>query len=138
APAAGSSDGPDREAVNAVLTTVTTALHREVGAAVLAGDVPSSRGDGMLAQARAAEPEFATADVTGRPMGDIIAVLALAENLEGGAGAYGIGEGVRGFLPDPLPAAREAGDAASGAAEEAATGGRGGADESRRTVREGE
>jgi hypothetical protein len=138
APAAGASDGADREAVNAVLTTVTTALHREVGAAVLAGDVPSSRGDGMLAQARAAEPEFATADVTGRPMGDIIAVLALAENLEGGVGAYGIGEGVRGFLPDPLPAAREADDAASGAAEEAATGGRGGADESRRTVRGGE
>jgi len=138
APAAGADQGADREAANAVLTTVTTALHREVGAAVLAGDVPSSRGDGMLAQARAAEPEFATADVTGRPMGDIIAVLALAENLGGGAGAYGIGDGVRGFLPDPLPSAREVGDQASGSAEDAVSDEGGRVDESRRTVPDGE
>lgn len=157
APAAGSADSEDREAANAVLTTVATALHREVGAAVLAGDVPSSRGDGMLAQARAAEPGFATADVTGRPMGDIVAILALAENIDGEAGAYGIGEGVRGFLPDPLPATRETDDDAPGAsesAEEASTeesgaddgpaaegsgaDGGSGADEARRSVRGGE
>ncbi|MFD3686261.1 copper transporter [Nocardiopsis sp. NPDC058631] len=138
APAAGTADGADREAANAVLTTITTALHREVGAVVLAGDGPSSRGDGMLAQARAAEPEFATADVTGRPMGDIIAVLALAENLAGGAGAYGIGEGVRGFLPDPLPSARDVEDQASGSAEDAVSDEGGRVDESRRTVRGGE
>lgn len=102
----GASEGQDPEAANAVLTTIATTLHEELEAAVVAGDGPSARGTGMLAQARAADAAFATVDLAGRPMGEIITALALAEDLEGEAGAYGVGEGVQGFLPDPLPEPR--------------------------------
>lgn len=107
APAAGSFEGGDLETANTVLATITAALHEEVGATVLAGDGPSARGYGMIALARADELAFATVDVAGRPMGEIITVLALAENLEKGGGAYGIGEEAQGFLPDPLPDVRQ-------------------------------
>ncbi|WP_017573041.1 copper transporter [Nocardiopsis halotolerans] len=143
APAGGTApEGQDPEAANAVLTTITTALHQEVGAAVVAGDGPSARGDGMLAQARASEAPFATVDVASRPMGEIIAILALAEDLEGDGGAYGIGEGIRGFLPDPLPEPREASQEGSekpeGPSEEDASTAPAESGEARRTTRNGE
>ncbi|MEU0493342.1 copper transporter [Nocardiopsis sp. NPDC006139] len=96
----------DREAENTVLASFSSALHDRVEGLVLAGDVPSSHGDGMLARARASEAGFATVDMAGRPMGDIVAVLALAEDVDGDGAAYGVGEGVRGFMPDPLPEPR--------------------------------
>ncbi|MBB6119796.1 copper transporter [Nocardiopsis algeriensis] len=108
APAAGySPSGDDRKAANTALAALVSSLHGELGGLVLAGDVPSARGDGLLALARAGEPGFATADLSGRPMGDVVAVLALAEDMDGAGGAYGIGDGVGGFLPDPLPGPRE-------------------------------
>ncbi|MFC9086467.1 copper transporter [Nocardiopsis dassonvillei] len=147
APSGGASpEGQDPQTANAVLNTITTALHREVGATVVAGDGPSARGEGMLAQARAAEAAFATVDVASRPMGEVITVLALAENLKEAGGAYGIGEGVAGFLPDPLPEPREVSEDSedsSGASPEptgsdGASDAGGGTDEVRRTVRDGE
>jgi hypothetical protein len=143
APSGGASpEGQDPQAANAVLNTITTALHQEVGATVVAGDGPSARGDGMLAQARAAEAAFSTVDVASRTMGEVITVLALAENLTDAGGAYGIGEGVGGFLPDPLPEPREASEESSDPSPEP-TGsgdgsGEGGTDEIRRTTRDGE
>lgn len=116
----------DREAENTVLAAFTSALHDPVEGLVLAGDVPSSRGEGMLAQARAAEAGFATVDMAGRPMGDIVAVLALAEDIGGDGGAYGVGEGARGFVPDPLPAPRASASPSPGT------------DEARRAAREEE
>ncbi|WP_444960616.1 copper transporter [Nocardiopsis sp. M1B1] len=144
APPGGSSpEGQDPQTANAVLNTITTALHQEVGATVVAGDGPSARGEGMLAQARAAEAAFATVDVASRPMGEVITVLALAENLEEAGGAYGIGEGAAGFLPDPLPEPREVSEDSSEASaeptgSEGAGDAGGGTDEARRTVRDGE
>ncbi|MFF8768113.1 copper transporter [Nocardiopsis dassonvillei] len=147
APSGGSSpEGQDPQTANAVLNTITTALHREVGATVVAGDGPSARGEGMLAQARAAEAAFATVDVASRPMGEVITILALAQNLKEAGGAYGIGEGVAGFLPDPLPEPREASedsaDSSEGSPEPTGSDGAsdagGGTDEARRTVRDGE
>ncbi|ASU59459.1 MULTISPECIES: copper transporter [Nocardiopsis] len=147
APSGGSSpEGQDPQTANAVLNTITTALHREVGATVVAGDGPSARGEGMLAQARAAEAAFATVDVASRPMGEVITILALAQNLKEAGGAYGIGEGVAGFLPDPLPEPREASEDSADSSEaspeptgsDGASDAGGGTDEARRTVRDGE
>ncbi|MFL1377587.1 copper transporter [Nocardiopsis protaetiae] len=122
----------DREAVNTVLSAFTSALHDRVEGLVLAGDVPSSRGHGMLAQARAAEAAFATVDMTGRPMGDIVAVLALAEDIDGDGGAYGVGDGVRGFMPDPLPEPRASASPSPSPSPSPGT------DEARRAPRDGE
>ncbi|WP_160050449.1 copper transporter [Nocardiopsis sp. FR4] len=111
APEAGAAvGGDDQDKANAVLGTLTAALHEEVGAAVVAGDGSSARGQGMIAQARAEEARFATVDTAGRPMGEVVTILALAEALEEDGGAYGVGEGVRGFLPDPLPEPRRSAD----------------------------
>jgi hypothetical protein len=93
----------DSERANTALTSFTAALHEQVGPTVLAGGIEAGRPGGLIAQARALEPAYATVDVAGRPTGDLVAVLALAEALSGSGSAYGIGEGVAGFLPTPLP-----------------------------------
>ncbi|MBQ1081296.1 copper transporter [Nocardiopsis sp. B62] len=93
----------DAERVNTALTSLTAALHRQVGPTVLAGGADSGRPGGVVALARDQEPSHATVDVVGRSTGDVVAVLALADSLDGSGSAYGIGEGVVGFLPDPLP-----------------------------------
>ena len=106
---AGQAGGGSPQAENTVLAAFTSALHPLVEGLVLAGDVPSSRGEGLLARVRREQAGFATVDMAGRPMGDIVAVLALAEDIGGDGGAYGVGEGVRGFMPDPLPEPRAPG-----------------------------
>ncbi|WP_017589802.1 copper transporter [Nocardiopsis ganjiahuensis] len=102
APAAGAPE-EDEERANTALAGLTAALHRQVGPTVLAGGTDSGRQGGLVAHARAQEPSYATVDVVGRPTGDLVVVLALADSLDGSGSAYGIGEGVVAFLPDPLP-----------------------------------
>ncbi|GAA1468481.1 copper transporter [Nocardiopsis exhalans] len=100
----------DGERANTALTSFTAALHEQVGPTVLAGGTETGRSGGLIAQARALEPAYATVDVVGRPTGDLVAILALAEALSGSGSAYGIGEGVTGFLPAPLPGPVEPAD----------------------------
>ncbi|RKS07708.1 copper transport outer membrane protein MctB [Nocardiopsis sp. Huas11] len=118
APAVDGVEG-DPERTNTVVATVASTLSEQVGPTVLAGDMRSGRDEGLIAQVRVHEPDYATVDVAGRPMGDIVTVLALADSLEGGGAAYGVGEGVEGFLPSPLPGPLSAGPQESGGDEEA-------------------
>lgn len=127
----------DGERTNTALTSFTAALHEQVGPTVLAGGTEAGRPGGVIAQARALEAGYATVDVAGRPTGDVVTVLALADSLSGSGAAYGIGEGVAGFLPDPLPgpAERSAPDSGTEAdAETDAAAEPGVEDEARRTV----
>ena len=131
----------DGERANTALTSFTDALNEQVGPTVLAGGTEAGRPGGLIAQARALEPAYATVDVAGRPTGDLVAVLALAEALTGPGSAYGIGEGVAGFVPTPLPGPVEPSesDADSDSDSEAdveadAAAERGVEDEARRTV----
>ncbi|WP_053615976.1 copper transporter [Nocardiopsis sp. NRRL B-16309] len=103
----------DPERTNTVVATVAGTLREEVGPTVLAGDPRSGQGQGLIAQVRVHEPAYATVDVAGRPMGDIVTVLALADALEGDGAAYGVGEGVEAFLPSPLPGPRSDGSEGS-------------------------
>ncbi|WP_116246541.1 copper transporter [Nocardiopsis sp. FIRDI 009] len=103
----------DSEIAQIALTAFVAALREEVGPTVLAGDVTSAEPGGLIARARAEEPAFTTVDLAGRPMGDVITVLALAASLEGPASSYGVGEGVVGFVPDPLPEPRSSEDDSS-------------------------
>lgn len=91
---------------NAAVIALARALHEETGGVVLTGGASALEEQGMLAQARGVGPSFSTVDVAGRPLGDLLVVLALAASLDGFDGAYGIGEGVDGFVPDPLPEPR--------------------------------
>ncbi|MFI6578656.1 copper transporter [Nocardiopsis sp. NPDC050513] len=112
APAFGSEG--DTETAHAVLTTLVSALRAQVGPTVLAGDAASAGPGGLLARARAQEPAYSTVDLAGRPMGDVIAVLALAASLREPGAAYGVGEGVVGVVPEPLPGPRYTGDGDEG------------------------
>ncbi|MDA2813864.1 copper transporter [Nocardiopsis sp. RSe5-2] len=108
---AGASPSPEGEAAeppgnDAVLPLV--AAVGEDGPALLAGDASAAGTGGLIARVRREGAPSATADATGRSSGDVAAVLALAEAMEGDPGHYGTGEEVDGFLPDPPPPAREA------------------------------
>ncbi|PWV46051.1 copper transporter [Nocardiopsis sp. L17-MgMaSL7] len=109
----------DAERVNTALSSLTAALHRQVGPTVLAGGTDSGRPGGLVALARDQEPSHATVDVVGRSTGNVVAVLALADSLDGSGSAYGIGEGVVGFLPDPLPGPVETAETEADAEAEA-------------------
>jgi hypothetical protein len=122
APAADGVEG-DAERTNNVVATVAATLHEEVGPTVLAGDTRSGEEPGLIAQVRVHDPAYATVDVAGRPMGDIVTVLALAEGLEGDGAAYGVGEGVEGFVPSPLPGPRPEESDGEGSGGEGAGGG---------------
>lgn len=101
--------GTEGEAVGTALGTLTEALHDSVGPTVLAGE-PSSADQGhLLARVREERPAYSTVDVAGRTVGDVVTVLALSADAQGGGGSFGIGEGTEGFLPDPLPEALEEG-----------------------------
>ena len=100
----------DAEAATTVLLTLTKAMNREVGATVLAGGAEAAREGGSIARSLAEDAPYSTVDVAGRPAGDVVVALALAEALAGGHGAYGVGEGVSGFLPEPLPDAAGSGE----------------------------
>ncbi|MEU3018508.1 MULTISPECIES: copper transporter [unclassified Nocardiopsis] len=121
APAANAPE-EDQERVNTALTSLTAALHQQVGPTVLAGGTDSGRPGGPVAQARAQERPHATVDVVGRPTGDVITVLALADSLNGDGAAYGLGDGVVGFLPDPLPGPIGPASTEAGAEADAETG----------------
>ena len=100
------------EVATTALIALATAMNRKVGAMVLAGGSEAAHEGGIIARSLAEDASYSTVDVAGRPAGDVVAVLALAEAVDGGRGAYGVGEGASGFLPEPLPEARS-GDAPS-------------------------
>ncbi|MGW9555909.1 copper transporter [Nocardiopsis sp. NPDC055551] len=102
----------EAESATTALLALTGAMNRQVGATVLAGGTEAAHEGGVIARALAEDASYSTVDVAGRPAGDVVVALALAEALDGGRGAYGVGEGASGFLPEPLPEARS-GDAPS-------------------------
>lgn len=104
APAGPAEEGA--EPATTALLALAGAMHRQAGATVLAGDTEAAHEGGVIARALAENASYSTVDVAGRPAGDVVVALALAEALEGGRGAYGVGEGTSGFLPEPLPRVR--------------------------------
>ncbi|ASU84597.1 hypothetical protein CDO52_18915 [Nocardiopsis gilva YIM 90087] len=75
--------------------------------AVLVGGPTSIGPGGLVAQARAQEARFSTVDTAGSTSGNVVTTLAIAAAEDKRSGAYGIGDGVDGFLPDPLPEPKE-------------------------------
>lgn len=103
APAGPAEEGT--ESATTALLALTGAMNRRTGATVLAGGVEAAHEGGVIARALAEDAPYSTVDVAGRPAGDMVVALALAEALDGGRGSYGVGEGATGFLPEPLPEA---------------------------------
>ncbi|MBB6171112.1 hypothetical protein HNR23_001172 [Nocardiopsis mwathae] len=99
---------------NDVMLALTRALDDASDGAVLVGGTGSTDPGGLVAQARAEEAAFSTVDSAGSTSGNVVAVLVIADARATRSGAYGIGDGVDGFLPDPLPEPVEKKDADNG------------------------
>lgn len=72
--------------------------------AVVVGPASSARSGGVVAAVRddaGTSKVVSTVDTGGSPMGVAATVLALREQLSGGAGSYGFGDGARSPLPAP-------------------------------------
>ncbi|TDQ47548.1 copper transporter [Actinorugispora endophytica] len=106
-----SADSQEGEAVtppgNAVVLALARAFEQAGSGTVLAGSPAADGRTGVVRQARAEEARFSTVDTVDTQAGAVVAVLVLAMTEEGRDGHYGIGAGVDGFLPDPLPAVSE-------------------------------
>lgn len=102
--AAGQSGG-DRATT---LARFATQLDRAGAGTVLAGNADSARGSGAIGVARAdtaSSSVLSTVDNVNTSAGRVVTVLALREQLEGGAGGYG----VAGNADAPAPGARQQG-----------------------------
>lgn len=109
----GFADGQDRgdgtatPPGNAAVLALARAFEQAGSGTVVAGGPDSDEPTGIVRQARVEEARFSTVDVVGTTAGSVVTALALAAAEEGRDGHYGIGAGVDGFLPDPLPSVNE-------------------------------
>ena len=90
-----------RQGANAILTSLVKALEANTGGVVLAGP-PASARDGVVGAVRAdvvAARDVSTVDALGRTAGQVVAVLALAEQATGAAGQYGGVDAADGAMP---------------------------------------
>ncbi|GAA1987250.1 copper transporter [Nocardiopsis rhodophaea] len=97
----------DTPTANAAMLALARAADDAAHGAVLVGGPTSIEPGGLVAQARAQEARYSTVDTAGSTSGNVVAALAVAAAEANRSGAYGIGEGVDGFLPDPLPEPKE-------------------------------
>lgn len=97
--------GKAAEAHNRALISLASALDRADRGTVMAG-TPQAAADGGLIQVLRddeAAGKISTVDTAGTASGQVVTVFALAQELTGKSGKYGIGSGVSGYLPTPLP-----------------------------------
>jgi hypothetical protein len=97
---AGSSTG--RAAAGTVAASVAAAVDAGTAGVVLAGPDASARDGGAVAAVRAdpdAAGDVSTVDILGRGAGQVVTVLALAEQAAGRSGQYGAVDAADGVVP---------------------------------------
>ena len=105
APAAASKD-KNADAENKALVALPIALSGSGSGTVAAGNADAAAGGGMIKALRdnsKAHDHISTVDTADGPAGQMTAVFALGDAMQGKAGHYGVGSGVNGVLPTPLP-----------------------------------
>ena len=98
-PTPSPSPSPDGSPAWMALASV---LDADSSGTVVVGPASAATTGGLLTAIRAQQPLAAavsTVDQGGQPMGDVMTVLALREQLTGGAGSYGFGAGAKATLP---------------------------------------
>ncbi|MGY1988238.1 copper transporter [Blastococcus sp. SYSU DS0669] len=99
--------GDDADARNAALVELAAALDAQGRGAVVAGDAPSARPNGLIGAVRA-DPALAdaisTVDNVAAVVGRISTVLALGQETQGTSGMYGTGEDAQPVPPLPTGA----------------------------------
>jgi hypothetical protein len=97
--------GRTADADNKALISLASALDAADRGTVLAG-TPEAAADGGLIQVLRdsdAAGRISTVDSAGTATGQVVTILALAQELTGKSGKYGIGSGVGGYVPTPVP-----------------------------------
>jgi hypothetical protein len=105
APAAASQD-EDAEAENKALVALPVALSTYANGIVTAGNADAASDGGMIKAIRddgRAQGHVATVDTADTSAGRMTTVFALNYAKQGKAGDYGVGSGVDGPLPTPVP-----------------------------------
>jgi hypothetical protein len=104
----GSGTADQRQGSNAIVDTLVKGVDQNTGGVVLAGPLASARQGGVVKAVRddvVAARDVSTVDVLGRAAGQVVAVMALAEQARGKAGHYGAVDAANG----PMPGAQVAG-----------------------------
>ena len=104
----GSGTADERQGSNAIIDTLVKSVDQNTAGVVLAGPLASARPGGAVKAVRddvVAARDVSTVDALGRTAGQVVTVMALAEQARGKAGHYGAVDAANG----PMPGARLAG-----------------------------
>lgn len=99
-PGSGSADA--RQGTNSIVTALAKAVDADTGGVVVAGPASAARDNGLIAAVRAdvsAAKDVSTVDALSREAGQVVAVMALAEQAKGEAGQYGAVDAADGPMP---------------------------------------
>lgn len=99
---AGSAETDEREGASAVLAALVGALDQGTDGVVVGGPVAAARSGGALEAVRrevVTAQEVSTVDTVDRVPGQVVAVMALAEQAGGAAGHYGAVDAADGVMP---------------------------------------
>jgi hypothetical protein len=99
----GGPDSPThREGASAVVTAVVDAIDEATDGVVLAGPIAAARSGGVIDAVRrevVTAQEVSTVDTLDRGAGQLVAIMALAEQAEGRSGHYGSIDAADGVMP---------------------------------------
>jgi hypothetical protein len=99
---AGSDDTDVREAASAVVTALVDAMDESTDGVVVAGPIAAARAGDVIDSVRrevVTAREVSTVDTLERVAGQVVSVMALAEQAAGGAGHYGSVDAADGVMP---------------------------------------
>lgn len=105
APAGDAPDADEQEAADAAWTAVAGGLHAASAGAVVAGPSGDAGAVAAVRADSAVAGEVSSVDSVDLASGRVATVLALAEQLNDGAGHYGAAESADAPAPEPVPAA---------------------------------
>ena len=98
----GPDDGQAREGASAVVTSLVDALDQGSDGVVVAGPIAAARNAGVIEAVRrdvATAEDVSTVDTLDRVAGQVVAVMALAEQSRGASGHYGSVDAADGVMP---------------------------------------
>jgi hypothetical protein len=99
---AGPEASDEREGASAVVTSLADAMDEATDGVVVAGPISAARGGGVIEAVRGevvTAQEVSTVDTVDRAAGQVVAILALAEQAAGEGGHYGSVDAADGVMP---------------------------------------
>ena len=100
----GPDDESQREGASAVVTAMVDAMDEATDGVVVAGPIAAARNGGVIESLRnevVTSEEVSTVDTLDRSAGEVVSIMALAEQANGRAGHYGSVDAADGVMPTP-------------------------------------